>query len=323
MKHIGSSLVTKAIARPELARISTRNARAPNLTTTTAAAAVVPGARLTAATASAPYSSLCQQCLLPRRPAFSNGSSTRPLHTTAVCLKKAKAKEQPKQKERAAAGSGSKNENGGDGDEDGGGRKHPQANPEEPSDFTDVQSRLAQHDEHFKETLKKLRSGGRFNPDVLGSLRVAVASGGGEETYPLRELAQVVPRGGRAVSILAHEASAVKPIMSAVQASPDFNQQPQRDPDNELELTLKIQPDAPEEVQRRVKAVCHDWRERVRQVRQRRDKQHAAWRKEGVWGPDLKHTVDKALEKIIKAKTAEIDAAEKDAVKSATASGNK
>lgn len=246
------------------------------------------------------------------------------MHTTAVCLKKAKAKE--KQKERTAAGSGNGNgngngnENGGDGDEDGSGRKHPPANPDEPLDFADVQSRLAQQDEHFKDALKKLRSGGRFNPDVLGALKVAVAS---EEVFPLRELAQVVPRGGRSVSILAHEASAVKPIMSAVQASPDFNQQPQRDPDNELELTLKIQPDPPEEVQRRVKAVCHDWRERVRQVRQRRDKQHAAWRKEGVWGPDLKHTVDKALDKIIKTKTAEIDAAEKDAVRSAAASGNK
>ncbi|KAI8951880.1 ribosome recycling factor [Xylaria longipes] len=194
------------------------------------------------------------------------------------------------------------------------GPKHPQPSPDEPLNFADVESRLQQHAEHFRALLKKMQTGGRFDPDMVGALRVTVDKKA-EEVYPLRELAQVVPRGGRAVSLLVHEAGYVKPIMSAVQASPDFNQQPQRDPDNELELVLKIEPEKRDELVRRVKAVAHEWRERIRAVRQKRDKLHATWKKEGTLGPDLKRTADKELEKIIKAAVTEVDEAEKNTVK--------
>ncbi|KAI1251907.1 hypothetical protein MGN70_006478 [Eutypa lata] len=335
MRNIGSSLLSKAIARPELARI-TRNARAPNVTTTPAR---VP----TAASTAAAYRSLCQQChhhhrrpaLIPTPPSSGAAariisvpsSNSRLLHTTAIRLKKGKSREPGGKDSKGKTGDEHKKRathnadaSSGDGDGDGssgggGGPKHPTPTPEEPLDFADVKSRIAQHDEHFAMSLKKLRSGGRFNPDVLGALRVEAPDAAKGTTYPLRELAQVVPRGGRTVSILAHEAAAVKPIMSAVQASGDFNQQPQRDPDNELELVLRIEPERREDVQRRVKAVCHEWRERVRQVRQRRDKLHASWQKEKALLPDLKKTADKELDKIIKAKMAEIDGAEKEALK--------
>ncbi len=267
------------------------------------------------------------------------GSLRASFHTSTAHLKKGKSREEKKRGPGAAAAAAPATATAttgeGEGDE-GTGSKHPTPKPEEPLDFADVRSRIALHDEHFIAALKLLRSGGRFNPDVIGALRVAVGGGGDGATtttatttttttttkqqqhyYPLRELAQVVPRGGRTVSILAHEAGSVKAIMSAVQASPDFNQQPQRDPDNELELTLKVEPERREDVQRRAKAACHEWRERVRQVRQRRDRLHAAWRRDGALGPDLKRTADKELDKIIKAKVADIDAAEKEALKAA------
>lgn len=195
------------------------------------------------------------------------------------------------------------------------GPKHPPANPEDPLDFADVSSRLRRHDEHFREALKKMRTGGRFNPDVVGALRVQPDRKAAGVTYPLREVAQIVPRGGRAISLIAHEEAYVLPIMSAIQASADFNQQPQRDPDNELELVLKIEPEKRDDLLKRAKAMCHEWRDRVRSVRQKRDKQHATWRKENLIGPDLKRTADKELDKIIKAKMAEIDEAEKEALK--------
>ncbi|KAI0456373.1 ribosome recycling factor [Xylaria acuta] len=194
------------------------------------------------------------------------------------------------------------------------GPRHPQPSPDEPLDFADVDSRLQRHAEHFRASLKKMHTGGRFDPDAVGALRVTVDKGAGE-AYPLRELAQVVPRGGRAVSLLVHEAAYVKPIMSAVQASPDFNQQPQRDPDNELELVLRIEPEKRDDLVRRIRAVAHEWRERARAVRQKRDKLHATWRKDGALGPDLKRTADKELDKVIKAAIAEVDDAEKNAVK--------
>ena len=241
-------------------------------------------------------------------------ASTRALfHTSPSHLKKGG---KPKSKGGGSAAAAT-TETSADKDDEGG-AKHPTPSPDEPLDFADVQSRIKQHDERFTSILKKMRSGGRFNPDVIGALRVAApdAPKGSGATYALRELAQVVPRpGGRSVSILAHEPGSIKAIMSAVQASPDFNQQPQRDPDNELELLLKVEPESREDSARRVEAACHEWRERIRAVRHRRDKLHTTWRKEGSLGPDLKRTADKALEKVIKAKMTEIDTAEKEALK--------
>lgn len=180
-----------------------------------------------------------------------------------------------------------------------------------------MESRLKKGSESPVENLKKLKAGGRFNPDLIGQVRVQPDRKDGGASYPLRELAQIVPKGGRTISILVHEAESIKPIMSAIQASKEFNQQPQRDPDNELELVLKMELEKREDVVKRVKAVCHEWRERVRQVRQKRDKVHAAWKKDGLLLPDVKRKADTELDKVIKAKMSEIDAAEKEALKAA------
>ncbi|KAI1464109.1 ribosome recycling factor [Daldinia caldariorum] len=257
------------------------------------------------------------------RPCISAGTGTgaatanlRALHTTSALWKAKASKESKNHKKQASASNSSSGAaDHADGD-DPSGPKHPPANPEEPLNFADVESRVRRHAEHHRELLKRLRVGGRFNPDVVGALRVQPDRKDAGTTYPLREVAQVVARGGRTISLIAHEAGYVKAIMSAVQASPDFNQQPQRAPDNELELVLKIEPESRDDLLRRAKALCNDWRDRVRSVRQRRDKQHATWQKNGDIGPDLKRTADKELDKIIKAKMAEIDVLEKDTIKS-------
>lgn len=243
----------------------------------------------------------------------------RPLHTTPCRpAKGGKGKAKGKNKDHSPASepeSSSSSSSSSNPSSSGGSSHHPTPNPEEPLDFADVQSRLAKASEAPTEALKKLRSGGRFNPDLIGAVRVTPDKKDGT-SYPLRELAQVVPKGGRTISIIVHEAASVKPVMSAIQASRDFNQQPQRDPDNELELVLKLELEKREDVARRAKAVCHEWREKVRQVRQKRDKVHAAWKKDGTLLPDVKRKADTELDKIIKAKVAEIDALEKETVKS-------
>ncbi|KAI1774723.1 ribosome recycling factor [Hypoxylon cercidicola] len=239
-------------------------------------------------------------------------SLPRPFHTTTPAHRI--RKDRKKQKEAAARADDA------DDAPDASGPKHPPPNPEEPLDFADVASRLARHDERYGDALKRMKSGGRFNADAIGALRVAdpeSRKGAPAAHHPLREVAQVVPRGGRTISILASEAAYVKPIMSAVQASADFNQQPQRDPDNELELLLRIEPETRDDLTRRARALCHEWRDRVRAVRQKRDKLHVTWRRDGAIGPDLKRTADKQLEKIVKARMAEIDDAEKEALKAA------
>lgn len=246
----------------------------------------------------------------------------RAFHTTTAAYKSkpGKAKDTKSKKNNNSsngAAAATETENSHDDDDDPNGPKHPPANPENPLDFADVLSRMRRHDEYFRGALKKLKTGGRFNPDILGTLRVQPDRKNSTVTYPLRELAQVSSQGGRIVSVLAHEEAYVKPILSAVQASPDFNQQPQRVPDNELELLLRIEPESREDLLRRVKATCNDWRDRARATRRWREKHHANWRKDGGMGPDLKRAAEKELDKVVKAKMVEIDDAEKEALKAA------
>lgn len=266
-----------------------------------------------------------------RRPhAISSPSSSAPpslrrlIHSTPALCKKSRDKNNAADEPRGGkGGSGGKHTSkhgapassasSGAGD-DGSGGGGPAADPADPLNFDDVRARHAKQAEYFLEKLKKFRAGGRFNPDVIASLPVSTDKATGE-SYPLRELGQVVPKGGRTISIILHEAAYIKPVMSAIQASPDFNQQPQRDPDNELELVLKIEAESPEDVGKRIKALCHDWRSKVKLIRQKRDKQHTSWRKDGLILADDKKLADKELEKVIKALNADIDANEKETLK--------
>lgn len=251
--------------------------------------------------------------LAPTAPAASPAPAPRrAFHDTPRRLAKGKGNKKGEHKDRHSDPAPSA---AGDGTTAGG---HPVPTPEEVLDFADVQSRLAKHAAQGQDLLKKLRSGGRFNTDLLGSVKVQPDRKDGA-SYPLRELAVVVPRGGRAVSIIVNEGIYVKPILSAIQAHKDYNQQPQRDPDNELELVLKIEAEAPEDAAKRARAVCHEWRERIREVRKKRAALHDSWKKERLLLPDVKRKADTELEKVIKAELTKLDAVEKDATKAAGA----
>lgn len=171
-------------------------------------------------------------------------------------------------------------------------------------------------DAHYKAQLHTVLHGGRFNAEALGALAVNVReAGGASATHALRELAQVVPRGGRSVSLLVHEAAFIKPIMSAVQAARHLNQQPQRAPDNELELLLRVEPERRDELARRVADAARAWRDRVRQARARHDRALRDARRAGAVLPDALHRAERALQKAQDSKMREIDAAEADALR--------
>ncbi|KAK1594512.1 ribosomal recycling factor [Colletotrichum navitas] len=195
------------------------------------------------------------------------------------------------------------------------GSKHPKPDPADPLNFADVASRLASLAAHHTEVLKLLQSGDRFSPDAIGALAVQ-PNRKDPTTYPLRELAEIVPRpGGRTVSLLLHEKEYIKPVMAAVQASPDFNQQPQRDPDNELELVLKVEATNKDAVVRRAKDAAQAWREKMRAVTEKRKKVHAKWQKDRAIVPDLKKRADKELQKLQDKEMKVVDAAEQQAVR--------
>lgn len=181
-------------------------------------------------------------------------------------------------------------------------------------------------DSHFRNLLQGLSHGGRFNPNLLGALVVTVKSavpandGSGTtrteiQDFPLSELAQVVPRSGRTISLLVNDRSYIKPIMSAVQSSEDFNQQPQRSDDNDLELLLKVEMERREDIVKRVKETTQTWRDRVRSARTKHEKTIKAWQKSKVITSDLAKKADKELQKLQDKKMKEIDDEEAKTIK--------
>jgi ribosome recycling factor len=190
--------------------------------------------------------------------------------------------------------------------------KAPKPNPEEPLNLADVEYAFAKGTEHFLSELTKARSGGRFNPETLGALRVRPDKKS-PETFPLHELAAVVPRqGSRKVSVLVHELANVKAVMSAIQASPDFNQQPQRVEDNEQELVLMAEAEDPREAAKRLKDILNAWRQQVRDARHVRDQVVKKWRANNTITEDDLHRIAKELQKLQDKKMAEIKAKEKE-----------
>lgn len=76
--------------------------------------------------------------------------------------------------------------------------------PEDPSDLSQLQTGILTAVARLKDDLSKLRAGGRFNTASLEGLKVQLSKDS-QESVKLRDLAQVVPKGGRMVTILVAE----------------------------------------------------------------------------------------------------------------------
>ncbi|CZT46932.1 related to RRF1 Mitochondrial ribosome recycling factor [Rhynchosporium secalis] len=112
---------------------------------------------------------------------------------------------------------------------------------EDPFDFSSLETGIEKVLDKLKNDLSKLRTGGRFNPEVLESLRVHLVKDS-KNSEKLGDLAQVLPKGGRSLMILVGEKDHVKPIVSAIQASKDLNLQPVQDSQNATQLNVPIPP---------------------------------------------------------------------------------
>jgi ribosome recycling factor len=188
----------------------------------------------------------------------------------------------------------------------------PKPNPEEPFDYADIEWAFEKGSEHFLAELTKARNGGRFNPDVLGALRVRPDKRSAE-TFPLHELAAIVPKhGSRKVSIFVHELANVKPVMSAIQTSPEFNQQPQRVEDNEQELVLTVEAEDPKETVKRLNDILNGWRQQIRDARHRRFQVAKDWLAKNKITRDDLHRIEKELQTLQDKKMVEIKAKQKE-----------
>jgi ribosome recycling factor len=79
-----------------------------------------------------------------------------------------------------------------------------QTEVEDPYDFSTLEDGISKVLDKLKNDLSKLRTGGRFNPEVLENLRVHLSKDN-KATERLGDLAQVLPKGGRSLMILVGE----------------------------------------------------------------------------------------------------------------------
>ncbi|KAJ4336037.1 ribosome-recycling factor [Ascochyta clinopodiicola] len=87
-------------------------------------------------------------------------------------------------------------------------------------DMAELEASILKAIEKLTHDLSQLRSGGRLNPDIVESLKVQLGTAGqGKETVRLGDIAQVVPRG-RVLNVICGDDAHIKPITSAIAASP-------------------------------------------------------------------------------------------------------
>jgi ribosome recycling factor len=75
---------------------------------------------------------------------------------------------------------------------------------EDPFDLSKLHDGISAAVTRLKDDLSKLRAGGRFNTTLLEGLKVQLSKES-KDSVKLGDLAQVVPKGGRMVTLLAAE----------------------------------------------------------------------------------------------------------------------
>ncbi|RKF54336.1 Ribosome-recycling factor, mitochondrial [Erysiphe neolycopersici] len=111
----------------------------------------------------------------------------------------------------------------------------------DPWDFSNLHDGIKERMTWLQSELSKLRAGGGFNPDLLENLRVAVQRDS-KKTESLGDLAQIIPKGGRSLTIHVGEKAHVKSIISAIQSATFLNLQPIQDPQEPTQLNVPIPP---------------------------------------------------------------------------------
>lgn len=109
-----------------------------------------------------------------------NTSQRRGFHTTVSCSKKGGAKASKNTPSEA-----------------------PSAGDDDPNDFSELQASITKAQTDLKESLSKLRAGGKFNPELVDNLRVSLDKSS-KQTTRLGDLAQCVPMG-RTLNVIAGE----------------------------------------------------------------------------------------------------------------------
>ncbi|KAJ5577788.1 uncharacterized protein N7459_006752 [Penicillium hispanicum] len=143
---------------------------------------------------------------------------------------------------------------------------------QDPSDLSQLHAGIRVALTRLKDDLSKLRAGGRFNTASLESLKVQPMKDS-HDTVKLGDLAQVVPKGGRMVTVLATEEEHIKPLMSAIISS-NLSLTPQPDPHNCLQLNILIPPPTKESRDQSVQVAKQAFEKAASTVRDSRGAMH-------------------------------------------------
>ncbi|KAI9835720.1 MAG: hypothetical protein M1819_001897 [Sarea resinae] len=188
----------------------------------------------------------------------------------------------------------------------------PPANSEasDPYDLSHLEAANTKAIEHLKDELSKLRQGGRFNPEILEGLKVQLAKGGGAgSVVKLGEVAQVVPRGGRQIAIVAGEKEHLKPLTTSLLAS-NLNLNPQ--PDAQSPGTTLLIPLPPPTKESRLAALntaqkaAESAYTAIRAARQAQQKKFRSLELNKVVRPDDLRKAHKSMEDVVERGNAEV-----------------
>ena len=179
---------------------------------------------------------------------------------------------------------------------------------DDPYDFTSLEADIAASIERLKTDLSKLRTGGRFNPEVLEVLRVQ-PNKNNNQTVKLGELAQVIPKG-RTVQVLVGEKDHVKPISTSIQSS-NLSLTPQPDPTgaNPLLLIINIPPPTAESRRAAVNEATKAGEKAATSIRDARGKQQKKLRAMQVnktARPDDLKKAGERMEKVVEKGSSEV-----------------
>lgn len=90
---------------------------------------------------------------------------------------------------------------------------------DEALDVSGLERTVLEAIEKLTHDLAQLRTGGRFNPELVDNLRVTLGTGStGKERVRLGDIAQVVPRG-RMLHVVCGDEEHIKPVSTAIAAS--------------------------------------------------------------------------------------------------------
>ncbi|KIX01468.1 uncharacterized protein Z518_09194 [Rhinocladiella mackenziei CBS 650.93] len=196
----------------------------------------------------------------------------------------------------------------------------------DPYDFTDLNAGIAKAIARLKDALVKTRDAGRITPEMIEALPVEInvkghdAHGGPahKEKLKIRDLASVVQKGGRMAQVFCAEEAHVKPITSAIQASP-YSLVPQHDEHNPLCIIIPVPPATAEtraQARAEAKKVFDRASQELRNARGDAQKRHRKMELEKLVVADELRKSHKQMEDVVKKGQEECKRVYEQAVKS-------